>query len=83
MAFLADEALKQKKRISLLLKFQDKDEMIRLEARVVYSVATGIAGYRYRIGIQYLPFAKRRGGNSLKTLDVLIKLEKAYTLRDM
>jgi len=83
LAFLADEALKPLKQISLLIKFQEKDEMVRLEARVVYGVATGIAGYRYRIGIQYLPFAERRGCNSPKTLDVLIKLEEAYASQDM
>jgi hypothetical protein len=83
LAFLADEVLKPKKRISLLLKFQEKDEMIRLKARVVYSVATGIAGYRYRIGIRYLPFAERIGHNPLKILDLLIKLEKAYASRNM
>jgi AraC-like DNA-binding protein len=83
LAFLADEDLKPKKQVSLLLKFQEEDEMIRLKARVVYSVATGIAGYRYRIGIRYSPFAERKGCNSLKILDILVKLEKAYTSRDM
>lgn len=83
LAFLADEALEPQKQISLLLKFPEEDEMIRLEGRVVYAVATGIAGYRYRIGTQYLPFAGKRGCNPLKTLDVLIKLEKAYDSRDI
>ena len=79
LAFLADSALKAKDRLSLLLKFPDEDEAIRLDGCVVYAVATGIAGYRYRIGIQYLPFAEKRGFNSTNTLDALVRLEKTYS----
>ena len=83
LAFLADEALKPQKQISLLLKLPKEEAVIKLEGRVVYAVATGIAGYRYRIGVQYLPFGKERGSNPLKTLDVLNKLEEDYTSQDV
>jgi AraC-like DNA-binding protein len=78
LAFLADHALRPGKQISLLLKFPGGEEIPRLEGRIVYVVATGIAGYRYRVGVQFLPFADRRGCNALKALDVLVDLEKTY-----
>ncbi len=78
LAFLSDHALMPEKQISLNLKFPAGEEIVRLEGRVVYAVATGIAGYRYRIGVRFLPFDDRRGGNTRKTLDVLVNLEKTY-----
>jgi AraC-like DNA-binding protein len=79
VALLADEILKNNKRISLLLKYSDGDETLRVEGRVIYSVATGIAGYRYRIGVKFVPFNGRRGGNPSHLRDVLIAMEKAFS----
>ena len=79
LAFLADQALRPRQRVSLLLKFPREEEILRLEGREVYAVATGIAGYRYRIGIRFLPFAERRGSNTPKALDVLLRIEKAFS----
>jgi len=73
MAFLADAAPSPGTRVSLLLKFPEKEE-IRVEGNVVYAVASGVAGYRRRIGIQFLPFAERRGCNSPKVLDTLTQV---------
>jgi hypothetical protein len=79
LALLTDLALKANKRISTLLKFPGEEEIIRVEGRILYTVATGIAGYRYRIGVQFLPFSGQKGCNDLKSLNVLTKIEKAYT----
>jgi hypothetical protein len=76
LAFLADSAQSPGKRISLILKFPGGEETLRVEGRVVYALATGIAGYRYRIGTQFLPFAERRGCNSPKAHEILVNLEK-------
>ncbi len=78
LAFLADRALQPEQQISLLLKFPGGEEVLRLEGRIIYAVATGIAGYRCRIGVQFLPFDDRRGCNTHKTLDILLNLEKTY-----
>ena len=78
LAFLDDLLQKPGMRISMLLKLQGREEEIPLEGSVVYSVATGIAGYRYRVGIQFLPFTDREGCNSLETLAILIKFEKDH-----
>jgi hypothetical protein len=78
LAFLADQTLKPKSRVSLLLAFPGEEELLRLEGLVVYAVATGIAGYRYRIGIQFLPFTGGKGCNSREALDILANLEKTY-----
>jgi AraC-like DNA-binding protein len=80
LAFLADQILQPKVRVSLLLKFPGREGIFRLEGRVIYALATGIAGFRYRIGIQFLPFTGGRGGNSRDALDVLIDMEKTYAV---
>jgi hypothetical protein len=78
LAFLADHGPRPQKRISLILKFPG-EEALQVHGCVVYAVATGIIGYRYRIGVKFLPFADKRGCNSLKSLDVLAKLEEIHT----
>jgi AraC-like DNA-binding protein len=78
LSFLADYAPKPGKWVSLLLKFPGREATRRVEGRVVYAVATGIAGYRYRVGIKFLPFAERRGCNTPKVFDVLVEFEKTF-----
>ena len=75
LAFLADVALMPGKQVSLLLKLQEKEEGLRLLGKVVYAVATGIAGYSWRIGIQFLQFAERRGCNNPKVLEALVQFD--------
>ena len=75
LAFLADVIPVPGKRVSLLLKFQKKEEELGVQGKVIYAVATGIANYSSRIGIQFLPFAERRGCNSPKVLEALIQFE--------
>ncbi len=77
LALLSDIPLASDKRISLLLKFPESGEELRLEGRTVYALATGIAGFRYRIGIQFLPFEDRRGGNNPKLLAALTAAGKS------
>jgi hypothetical protein len=75
LALLGDLPQLPGKRVILLLKFAGREDELRVEGHVVYAVATGIAGFRYRIGIQFLPFADRRGCNSPKVLDTLVQFE--------
>jgi hypothetical protein len=79
LALLADESIQPQKRISLILKFPGEEETLQVEGRVVHSVATGIAGYRYRLGIQFMPFGNQKGGNTLKALETLARIEKTYS----
>jgi Tfp pilus assembly protein PilZ len=78
LALLTDSALEMGKRIALLLKFPAEDEVLQVHGRIVYSVATGIAGYRYRIGIQFLPFSGNRGENDPGVQYVLDKIEHTF-----
>jgi len=75
LAFLADAAPLPGKRISMLLKFPDREQALQVDGNVVYTVATGVAGYRKRIGVQFLPFNERRGSNSPRVLEVLLEFE--------
>jgi AraC-like DNA-binding protein len=79
LAFLNDQSVKPGKRLWMLLKLPDEAEPVLLTGIVVYAVATGIAGYRYRIGIRFLPFGDRRNGNSRKSLDIIIRIEEAHS----
>jgi hypothetical protein len=79
LALLADESAELQKRISLALKFPGEEETLQVDGCVVYSVATGIAGYRYRIGIHFLPFGKQKSGNTLEALEALTRIEKTYS----
>jgi AraC-like DNA-binding protein len=78
LAFLTDIAPKPGKRVLILLTLPGRKETLRLKGRAVYAVATGIAGYRYRVGIKLLPYAARRGCNTPDALDVLVGFEKDY-----
>jgi hypothetical protein len=78
LALLADEDAQPQKQISLVLKFPGDGEELQVEGFVAYSAATGIAGYRYRIGIRFLPFDNRKGSNTPKVLDALTRIEKIY-----
>jgi len=75
LALLGDLPQLPGKRVILLLKLPGREDELRVEGNVVYAVATGIAGFRYRIGIQFLPFADHRGSNSPKVLDALVQFE--------
>lgn len=80
-ALLADSAESPGRRVALLLKFPGVEHEACLEGRVVYAVATGIAGYRYRVGIRFLPFVAGKGGNDLRVLEILEEIERQYAPR--
>lgn len=77
LAFLCDVSPAPGKRVSLLITFPGGSEEVSVVGRIIYAVATGIAGYRYRIGIEFLPFDEKRGCNTLRTRDILIKFEES------
>jgi hypothetical protein len=79
LAFLSDNSASPNKRISLILKFPG-EEALQVHGRVAYAIATGIAGYRYRIGIEFFAFADKRGCNTPASLDVLARLEETFSI---
>jgi hypothetical protein len=78
LAFLGDQSVLAKKRISLIIQFPG-EEALQVKGSVVYTIATGIAGFRYRIGVTFSPFDDKRGCNTLASLNVLARLEEIYT----
>jgi hypothetical protein len=79
LAFLADQDPGHKKRISMVLKLPGEEGVLQIEGCIMYAVATGIAGFRYRIGVQFMAFSDRKGYNTRKALDVLTRIEETYT----
>jgi hypothetical protein len=79
LALLTDHPALPQKRMEMKLRFPGEDKEIAVQGRVVYSVATGITGYRYRVGIEFLPFNKGKKRNTLQALETLTRLEKIHT----
>ncbi|MBN1568044.1 MAG: PilZ domain-containing protein [Acidobacteria bacterium] len=79
LALLADQDANPMKLLSLILKLPGEEETLEIKGRVVYAVATGIAGFRYRIGVRFLPFSEKRSCNPVKALDALTRIEETYT----
>ena len=78
LSFLTDRPPKSR-RVSLLLKYSERDDAINLEGTIVYSVPRGDElYYRYRVGVKFNPFSSRRGHNALDALFLLDRLEKTY-----
>jgi hypothetical protein len=77
LAFLADLPPKTGKRVLLLMKTPGKADLLRLKGVVASALATNILGYRYRVGVKFLPFSDRGRWNTREALDLLKKLEKS------
>lgn len=76
MSFLTDN-LPKSSRISLLLKYSDREDVICLKGRVVCSLPRGNGhSYRYRVGVRFDPFSTKKGDNPVEALRILEKLEK-------
>jgi hypothetical protein len=60
LALLSEIALTSGKRVSLSLKLPEKSEEFQMEGRIVYAVATGVADFRYRIGVQFVTLMDAR-----------------------
>lgn len=80
LALLVDALLEPRRRMSLWLKIPGENGGVQVEGWIVYAVATGIAGYRYRIGVQFLPFTGQRGGNPPASLEILRRIEQRHTV---
>jgi hypothetical protein len=75
ISFLADESLKPGKRISLLLMLPNQAKAIHIDGRTIYAIATGIAGYRYRIGTKFVRFSFKYGYRKPVTLEIFDEFE--------
>ncbi len=78
LALLADSGQNPGRRLSLQLAIPGAERALRVDGRVVYTVATGIAGYRCRVGVRFLPFAAGKGSNNPRTLEALEGIELRY-----
>jgi hypothetical protein len=78
ISFLTDKVPKLS-RISLLLAYSDEEDPIPLEGRVVYFVPRGARlSYRYRVGVEFIPFSYKKGYNTLDSLNQLERLASLY-----
>ncbi len=78
MALLADRPEKAGRRVSLLASFSKQKESLLLEGRIVYALAVGVAGHKYRLGIRFQTFAHNKGCNPPQALDDLAQAIKAH-----
>ena len=78
MSFITESALKAESALSIFLSGLRIEETLRMTGRVVYCRASGIKPSRYCIGVEFRPFAKKRGCNTPESLEILKRLEKGY-----
>jgi hypothetical protein len=77
MAFFSNHSGKPGREISLLVSLVKEENEVRVEGKIVYSAAVGgVAGYEYRIGVCFHPFAIGKGFNAPEIEKVLNQLEK-------
>ena len=83
MSFLTDSPPRLS-RVVLLLAYSEEEDPIRLEGRIVYFMPRGAGlSYRYRVGVEFIPFTRRRGHNSLESLGRLERLEMTFGHKDV
>lgn len=82
MAFFSDRLLKPGRKVLLSIKCEERNVPLTLQCHVVYAMATDMPGYRYRIGVRFMPFEARKGCNPPETLNSLVRLIREATSYD-
>ena len=78
LCFLTNKTVKEEKDISIFLRTSNNEDPIPIEGKVMYMMRNTGVSYQYRIGVQFKPFGKKEGFNSLEHLKRLDELEKNY-----
>jgi len=78
ISFLTDTPPKSR-RISITLLYCEDEAPLHMLGQVVYVLPRGAGlSYRYRIGVAFDPFSKRKDQNSLEASNKLYELERIY-----
>jgi hypothetical protein len=78
LSFLTDSP-PRRSHISIMVRYSDTEDPIPLEGNVSYSLVRGAGlSYRYRVGVEFIPFSPRRGHNTIESLTRLERLEATY-----
>jgi hypothetical protein len=65
--------------ISIRVFLPPKKEKIDLVGKVIYAISRGPRlTYGYRVGVEFMPFEEKAGGNSPELVDVIERLERKY-----
>jgi hypothetical protein len=78
LSFLIDRPVKVNSRISVLLTLADDAPPVQLTGRVVYYIRRG-TGPHYRVGVEFAPYADKKGFNPLSALRLFERLEDKYS----
>jgi hypothetical protein len=79
LSFLADSPPRQNSTLDIQIHVPDFESPLAVKAEAVYVIPRGAQhSYRYRIGVQFLPFGAQRSQNQLKILKAIEQLEKIY-----
>ncbi len=79
LSFFTNNPPELESRVAIALILPKNETAAILEGKIIYSIPRGAGlSSRFRVGVEFAPFAERRGFNSLRSLDVLDKLEAIY-----
>jgi hypothetical protein len=73
--FLSQEPLKPNSLITMRITFPEGVSSLTLKGQVCWCLPGLGRSDEYQVGIQFLPFEKKRGSNDPRLLDKLVKLE--------
>lgn len=82
LSLLTNNPLAAGSEISILVFLPKKTQPFELLGKVAYSIARGPGlTYRYRVGVEFRPFAQSEGCNPLQSLKAIEALERTYGKR--
>lgn len=76
--FLSQIPLKIKSKVTLKISVPGEKVPLSLKGRVKWAFADSGKNYKYKIGVQFNPYAEKRGQNSPGTLEKIIALEQKF-----
>jgi len=65
-------------KISLKISIPDEPSPLILRGRVKWTSLNPAMSYKYQIGIQFDPFALKKGCNHPEILEIIMKLEQKF-----
>jgi hypothetical protein len=81
LAFLNTKSIEPGRRVSLRLTFSSVRPALQLQGVVVYVKPASQQSLPFRIGVAFMPFHGRRGGNAPEALQVILQLEQKTSPR--
>lgn len=78
LRFLSQRPLKIKSKVTLKISVPGEKVPLSLKGKVKWVFADSEKNYKYKLGVQFNPYAEKRGQNSPGSLEKIIALEQKF-----